>query len=591
MGACQENASLRALRWCVGRATICGNMNLLRSLRQRRSLLAVFVVFLFFYAVAMLCGLGLFGFVGPDEPRYSAIAREMFLSGDYVSTRLAGLLWFEKPVLFYWLAAVCYAVFGVGEFAARLPSATVCLLSVVVVFGTLRRAGFERWALISAVVLATSAMWMSFGYAATTDMVLASTLCAAMMAGFLASIAEGKTRLIFLTLCAVATALAMLAKGLVGVFFVIAILGIYSVVSRRFVLRSWKDVTLAAVAFILVASLWYVPVLLRHGNVFFDEFFVNQHFKRFLTDKYRHSQPAYFYIFIAFVGAIPWSLFLWPAAMRLRSLRPRQNERDALITLAWIWFLLPLAFFSASTSKLPSYILPVFPALAILLGAEIERLWHLGKSEKATTLRNIALGNALLFCVLGVAGVVLRNKPFFAGFSGIATTLFAVLSVGGAAAIVALVRGHLRCAIFFPAAAVLSIMTAAIFVLPALSHRFSLREYSKSVTMQLQPGEKTAMYRIIKQYAHVFYSDGRFVYYQNGVPVRGLSTGDDVSLDKRQDLMRALRFERGNGGDSLVVFTDKIWRKELESDADFSAQLIAQHRKDIAMRIRLKPRD
>ena len=553
---------------------------------KRPSLSMVFVVFVVLYAVAMLAGIGRFAFIGPDEPRYAQVAREMFASGDYVSPRLCGLLWFEKPILFYWLAASAYTVFGVHEFAARLPSALLCLLSIAFVFTALRRAGFARWGVISAVVLATSVMWMSFGYAATTDMTLASTLCTAFLAGFLASTGEGRTRLLFLGLCAVATALSMLAKGLVGVFFVIVILGIYNFVSRRAILRSWKDMLLAVAVFLFVASLWYVPVTLRHGSVFIDEFFVNQHFKRFLTDKYKHSQPAYFYIFIVMIGAMPWTLFLWPAVQKLRALQPRQNHRDALLTLAWIWLLIPVAFFSISTSKLPSYILPIFPALAIILGSEIESLWSATKDEQTAMLRRIAFANAIIWCVLGGVGLVLRHKEPF--FSLATTLLFAALCVGGIATMLAIRGGHLKSAVLAPAAAILGVMMTAFFILPTMSKDYSLSEYSKSVASQMKPGEKMAFYQFKKQYVHVFYGEGRVVYYGNGVPLKNISTGDDIGLESRDDLLKALRYEKSEGEPSLVVLTKKSFQKELENDAAFTAQEIAQHENTVAIRLSFK---
>ena len=553
---------------------------------KRPSLSMVLVAFLVLYAIAMLSGIGRFAFVGPDEPRYAQVAREMFASGDYVSPRLCGLLWFEKPILFYWLAATSYSFFGVHEFAARLPSALLCLASVAMIFAALRRAGFARWGAISAVALATSAMWMAFGYAATIDMTLASTLCAAFLAGFLASTTEGRTRVLFLTLCAAATALSMLAKGLVGVFFVLAILGIYNFVSRRAILRSWKDALLAVAVFLFVAGLWYVPVTLRHGSVFIDEFFVNQHFKRFLTDKYKHSQPAYFYLFIVMVGAMPWTLFLWPAIQRLRALQPRQNHRDALLSLAWIWLLVPVAFFSISTSKLPSYILPIFPALAIILGAEIESLWSSTKIEQTAILRRIAWVNALIWALLGGVGLVLRHKEPF--FSLATTLLFAALCVGGIATILALRGRHLKAAIFAPAAAILGVMTTAFFILPTMSKDYSLSEYSKSVASQMRPGEKMAFYQFKKQYVHVFYGEGRVVYYGNGVPLKNISTGDDIGLESREDLLKALRYEKGKGESSLVVLTLRILQNALENDPAFSAQEIAQHKNTVAIRLSLK---
>ena len=543
---------------------------------------AWFCAFMAFYAMALLAALGKFAFVGPDEPRYAQIAREMFLSGDYVSPHLSGLLWFEKPVLFYWLAASSYHFFGVSEFAARLPSALLSLLAIGFVFYGLRRSGWTRWGIGSALVLATSALWLVFSFAASTDMVLSSTLCLALLSGFLASTGEGKSRIGFLGLCAVFTAAAMLAKGLIGVFLVVAILGIYVFWTRRAILRSGKDVFLALAIFVVVAGSWYVPVTLRNGSVFIDEFFVNQHFKRYLTDKYQHAQPIYYYIFVACVGALPWIGFIWPALQRFRSLRPRQSERDALLAFAWVWFLVPLAFFSFSTSKLPGYILPIFPALAILLGAEIERLWN---GEKTTALRGAAVFNALSVAILGVAGLAMRNKPGF--FSPLLQVLFVALILLGVTAIVMLRKGRVLAA-FAPALAILGALTTMIFVLPVLSSHFTLGEYATKVAAQLKPNEKMAFYRADRQYAHVFYSGGRVVYYQEGAPIQTISSGDDVELDSRNELIKALRLLQRDGQKSLVIVTRKIALHDLSNNRAISAQLLAQHDNLMAFRVQLK---
>ncbi len=535
------------------------------------------------YVTALLSGLGKFAFIGPDEPRYAQVAREMFLSGDYISPCLCGLLWFEKPILYYWMAASSYHFFGVSEFAARLPSAVASLLAIGFIFYVPRRSGWTRWGVSSALVLATSALWVCFSFAATTDMVLSSTLCVALLSGFVASTSEGKARLGFLLLCTIFTAAAMLAKGLIGIFLVVAILGLYGFWTRRPILRSGKDFCLAVTTFAVVAGLWYVPVTLRHGHVFVDEFFINQHFKRYMTNKYQHPQPIYFYGFVALVGTLPWIGFIWPSVQHLRSLRPRESERDSLLALAWIWFLVPVVFFSFSTSKLPGYILPIFPAMALLLGAEAERWWN---GEKTIALRGAAVINALSVALLGGAGLTLRHKQAF--FPHLMEMLSIALILLGLAASAALWKGRAPKAVFAPALAILGAMASMVFVFPTLSSHYSLGEYSTEAAAQLKPNEKMAFYRSGRQYAPVFYSGGRVVYYDQGAPIQNMSTGDDVELDSRNELVKALRLAQREGRNSLVVFTRKVALHDLLSNRAISAQLLAQHEDMMAYRVQLK---
>ena len=133
----------------------------------------------------------------------------------------------------------------------------------------------------------------------------------------------------------------------------------------------WRAVIVAILVFIVIVAIWYVPVTIRHGWAFVEKFFLEHHFERYLTNRHSHPQPVYFYLFVAIAGLMPWTFFLIPAVGRLRKLKPRSNKRDSLLTLAWIWFALPLLFFSFSVSKLPGYLLPVFPALAMIIGVEV----------------------------------------------------------------------------------------------------------------------------------------------------------------------------------------------------------------------------
>jgi 4-amino-4-deoxy-L-arabinose transferase-like glycosyltransferase len=383
-----------------------------QSLDARRSIW-VLCGLLVLATVQFFVGLGSLPLLGPDEPRYAEVARVMFASGNYVSPILARELWFEKPALLYWLQAASYHIFGVGEFAARFPSAWAALGTVLCVYFTLRRAISWRLGLLAALVLTTCVAWWAFARGATTDMVLSASIAFAILFGYLASVSteslsSDRQRRTFLLLCAASTGLAMLAKGLVGILFVVLILGIYGVVARRALIRSVGEVLGMGAVFLLVAALWYVPVTLAHGYSFIEEFFINHHFKRYLTNEYKHPQPVYFYLFVSAVGAMPWTVFLLPAFARLRGLQPRQNERDALLALAWIWVAVPMLFFSGSTSKLPGYILPIFPALAIILGFEVERVWN-GERTRLTQ-ASMFLTFALLLALGVGAGIYLHRK-------------------------------------------------------------------------------------------------------------------------------------------------------------------------------------
>src|SRR5689334_16657257 len=224
-------------------------------------------------SVTFIFGLGRLALLGPDEPRYAEIAREMFASGDWISPRLCGCLWFEKPALVYWLLALGYRTFGVNEFAARLPVAVAALLTVLLLYAVIQRLASPRMAWITALVLLTSGMFIGYARVAAPDMPLAATMTAALLAGFLATQANGQKRGLCWTLAFAAMGLAVLAKGLPGIALVVCTFVIYFIWLRRADLIILRELISGTLVFLLVAAIWYAPVTMRHGWEFIHEFF------------------------------------------------------------------------------------------------------------------------------------------------------------------------------------------------------------------------------------------------------------------------------------------------------------------------------
>lgn len=535
------------------------------------------------YSVALLASLGRFSFLGPDEPRYAQVAREMFESGDYISPRLCHLLWFEKPALFYWLAAAAYHVFGANEFAARLPSALAALGSLAGLWFAGCQIGEKRLGQMSALVLGTSAIWLGFSHAATTDMLLASTTCGAILCAFVSMHGAGRARLPLLLLGAAFVGLAMLAKGLVGILLVGLILGLHGLVVRRWVFRSVWEFVAAFAVFAAVAATWYLPVTLRHGDQFIQEFFVNHHFKRYLTNKYQHPQPKYFYFLVAFGGVLPWSFFVFPALAKIRALRPRDNVRDSLLALAWIWFLLPIAFFTLSTSKLPGYILPSFPAFAILLGFQVERLWN---GDRSRLLLAAAGLNAVSLAAIGAGLDYYLVKKGLALPGGAASMAVPVLF--GLAAMAALLKGKARGAVWAPALFVLGFTIGANALLPQLSNKMGDKDISLRVASLLRADEDIVFYKLKKDYSYTFYSNGRIAFYNDGHIIEGMSSGDDLDIENKKELHLALKTELLEGEPSVVFVTQTKWQDHFLPNPYFVSTLIARDGDTLAYRVRLR---
>src|SRR5437588_225721 len=254
--------------------------------------------FLFFF------GLGAFGLVGADEPRYAQIAREMFTRHDWVVPTLNGSPWMEKPVLLYWKVMNSYRILGVVDWAARVPSAFHATGLVLAVFFFMRR--FRRGSELDAALITASCFAViGFGRGASTDMLLSAPLCMAMLAWW----SWHQTgRKLWLAAFYALLAVGVLAKGPVAAALAVLIVGAYSICRRdgKIFLRSlwWPGFLL----FFAIALPWYVALQVKVPQ-FFRFFFYEQNLQRFGTNRYQHSQPFWYYIPVFLLSVFPWVVF------------------------------------------------------------------------------------------------------------------------------------------------------------------------------------------------------------------------------------------------------------------------------------------
>jgi 4-amino-4-deoxy-L-arabinose transferase-like glycosyltransferase len=296
------------------------------------------------------------GLIGPDEPRYASIGREMARSGDWVTPRLWGDPWFEKPPLLYWMIASAFRL-GLGEdLAARLPVALMSALFLPLYYGLLRAEFGRRAALFSAAILGSSALWVAFSQVAVTDLPMSATFAAGMLMG-MRWFCSGDRR--WLAGSAALFGLAVIAKGLVPVVLALPLLWM----GRRR-LTDWLR-PLPVAGFVLVALPWYVLCGLRNGGAFWEELFGRHHFARFTSGVLLHPEPFWFYIPVLVAGFHPWTPLLVP-------LLRKSFYSDAKRRFLLFWVVFGFLFFSASTGKLPGYILPLLPALAALAGVALD---------------------------------------------------------------------------------------------------------------------------------------------------------------------------------------------------------------------------
>jgi 4-amino-4-deoxy-L-arabinose transferase-like glycosyltransferase len=548
------------------------------SKRHYPFIILLFALPLFFYKLG---GLAL---VGPDEPRYAQVAREMFERSDWITPTLLGDTWFEKPALLYWMIISFYHLIGVNEWAARLPNALLATVNLFIIYLVAKRVGGDRYGFWSAIALATSGLYFGFARAASFDMTLTFTFTAALSLFHLADTTEEKTlRRAYLYGFYAAVGLSLLAKGLVGIVLIGAIVGLYIIVTGQ-----WRDILRfypfsGFLIFLLVAGLWYGPVIARHGWLFVEEFFIQHHFERYTTNRYHHPGPVYFFVAIIVAGVAPWSLLLVGRTVRalrrftasprreFSSFAPRlMDRRERLILLALIWILVPLLFFSFSTSKLPGYILPAFPALALIIAAEIEAILKAGEKIRNN---GLLIGTVVLLVGVGLALSFFAHKEFQTGMP--AQLLLAFVPIATAAGLLlACRRGSAGFSVAVLAAmSPLLVVAIASLLFPGIENKSSLAPLARVAAGQMRGDEKIIFFNYL-QYSPLFYANGRVV--------RGMD-GEAARADNADDLARYLASH-----ESLLCIVRNRQLNLIVDDPRFHSEPVGSQRDLTLLRIALR---
>lgn len=346
--------------------------------------------------------------VPPDEGRYAEMGREMFASGDWITPRLNGIKYFEKPPLQAWMNAITFTLFGLGEWQARLWTGLCGLLGVGLaglagcrVFGP--RVGFY-----SAMVLGSCFYWVACSQINSLDMSLAAMMSLALCSLLIAQRddAAPAERRNWMLACWIGMALSVLAKGLIGVVLPGAVLVLYTFLSRDWKIWTRLHIGKGLLLFFAIAVPWFVLVGLKNPEQP-HFFFVHEHFDRFLLKEHHREAAWWIFLMLLAVGSIPW-LGVLPQALLASRKRDTGVFQPRLLLLIWVVFI--IAFFTKSSSKLPGYIVPVFPAVALLIGNYLV----------SVTRRALAV-NVAMMILLGLS--LLGFAPFVAHFAKRATEI------------------------------------------------------------------------------------------------------------------------------------------------------------------------
>ncbi|HEX4004572.1 MAG TPA: glycosyltransferase family 39 protein [Acidobacteriaceae bacterium] len=544
-------APRRRLAW------LWGEFPALSTIAEATTLFFLTAFFLFYGLVPIFGGDGL-GLVGADEPRYAQVAREMLARRDYITPVLWGHPWLEKPALYYWRAMFSFREFGVHDWAARLPSASFAFMLVVLVYLHIRR--FRNGGqLDAALITASCAGILSFARGASTDMQLAAPFCIGMLGWYAWYETDSKFWLFDLYFFVGA---ATLAKGPVAPLMALVIIGIFAALRREWSLFRRSLWWPGFVLYFAMVLPWYIAVQ-RRNPTFIKVFFLQHNLERFATNRFEHYHPFWYYIPVVLLGLTPWAVIAvtafvdavdgsineWKARRAKYLYVGHGRAGDAFPEFLVLWALVVIVFFSLSESKLPGYILPALPPLAILAGDYLNRIRTRGLKTWLLVLHAVLTGILAMFVLL--MPLHLRNPEAIpprvaivaAGMVGIAVIIFILITVARFG------LKRLRIATMAPMVVLLLYMfgVGPVFGMGELETTkrninlmdttFSARPLAQILNEVSPPPGLVAVWHVRRdvQYGISFYRDSRVVDYDVGIAVMDPTGGtgpQGVTIDE-----------------------------------------------------------
>jgi 4-amino-4-deoxy-L-arabinose transferase-like glycosyltransferase len=436
----------------------------------------------------------------PDEGRYVEISREMAATGNYLTPRLNSVKYFEKPVFFYWLEAFSINLFGLNEFTLRLWPALFALFGCLAVAVAGARLFGRLTGLLGATVLATSLLYYGLSRAIILDMPVSILLTLALLS-FLMGTHEtpGLKRRLYLWVFYAFAALAVLTKGLIGIFIPGLVIGAWILLLGEWRMLKTLYLPSGLALFLLIAVPWHIMVE-RANPEFYQFYFIHEHFQRYLTKVHGRYKPFWYFMPIVLLGLFPWSAFLVQAIKHNlpSTWRERHEHRDALFLMLWAG--LVFLFFSSSGSKLAPYILPVFPPLALLIGRYLAAAWD---SRDFPGLRT---GYSIFLVVSLLLAAAFAGLPYYWPIPAQAQilgaygyTIASTLAIGGAAAWGLARYRNLGWAVVALAVTSVLFLMQINAVAPRVDTK-SVKHLAIELKARLKPGDEVASY-------HEYYQD------------------------------------------------------------------------------------
>ena len=446
------------------------------ALRLRDYVLVVVASSLFFFPA-----LGARDLWNPNEPIYGLAVAEMQQRGDWTVPTVNGQVFAEKPILYYWLALVTTEITGeVDEWSLRAPSAVAGVASILLASWLVVPYAGRRRALLTAAVMATQYQVYWASRAVQMDiLVLLFTLGALLPLTRMLDFGLDPKRA--WALAGLSLGLGFAAKGPVVVVLPGLVIAAYSVYRGRFRQLVGKEIVLGALIALLIASPWYLALWFRgHADLIY-EVLIRQNFSRFV-DAWDHQQPWWYYLKYVWLDYAPWAWFL-PVVLLSRR-QNRSRPESSLETLGWLWIVAVIGFFSLSDSKRAPYILPIAPAVALLVAGFVER-WVWNRAESPSRVR---VGGTVVFALFALLFVFTGGASLIGGFeipTGLGTVVRAlgwILVLAGGSMWWILVRNRTKWSpIVLLCATAAVFLATSIWALPAVDRHSSARDFSQAM--------------------------------------------------------------------------------------------------------------
>jgi 4-amino-4-deoxy-L-arabinose transferase-like glycosyltransferase len=515
---------------------------------------------------------------GHDEGRYAEIPREMLATGDWVTPRLDGVAYFEKPPLVYWMVAAGMAAFGPGEGSLRAVPAFFGVLGVLLTYAAARALRGRIAGVAAAVVLGTSLLYFAHARLLLLDMAVAVLMSATLFL-FILAVREppGRNRRLLLYGMYASAALATLTKGLIGFLLTGAVMVAWLALCGQWRRLRPLHLPTGGLLFLAIAAPWHILVA-RRNPTWAHFYFIHEHWERFTTTEHHRDGPWWYFIPIVLLGLFPWTGFLWPALREALAGGWSRRRENAQMAFFAVWAGFVFLFFSKSHSKLIPYIIPVFPPLAVITGAWLARRWtEAAGAPLRGGLRLFALACGLLavaLCVVALDPGLIRSmddaqaellRPF--EFS-----LAAILAAGAGASLW-LQRSS------GPRAALGAVVATAFLFYGGLALATGdiqppgTREIARVASREMRPGDRVFHY-------HAFFQD--FAFYARRLYGTVAFTGDELELPNDPAARASGRFigeadfrSQWTGPGRILVVARKRDVGELFADPSFHYHLLA----------------